>query len=69
MAGDKISAMFLLKARHGYIEGAQDVQGNRVNIVFALPGAMKPENFTIEGETNDRDSQAVRLSNPRAHRS
>ena len=68
MAGDKISAMFLLKARHGYIEGQQDAQGNRVNIVFQLPGAMKPEHFTIESE-HERITETVRLPNARAERS
>lgn len=48
--GDKIAAMFLLKARHGYREGDQEQQANRVSIKFELPGAMKPEHFTIENE-------------------
>lgn len=43
-----VAAMFLLKARHGYREGEQEQQGNRVNITFALPGALKPTEFVQE---------------------
>ncbi len=50
---DKIAAMFLLKARHSYIEGDRHETGNRVSINFTLPGALKPEQFVIE-QTNDR---------------
>ena len=39
------AAMFLLKARHGYREGDQGDQGNRVNITFNLPGAMTFDEF------------------------
>jgi hypothetical protein len=46
--GNIIAAMFLLKARHGYREGDQGGEANRVSITFALPGAMTPEQFTIE---------------------
>lgn len=46
---DKVSAMFLLKARHGYREGDQSEQSNRVAITFNLPGAMTPDQYkTIE---------------------
>ena len=46
---DKVSAMFLLKARHGYREGDQQEQANRVSIVFNLPGAMTADQYrTIE---------------------
>lgn len=48
---DKIAAIFLLKSRFGYREGDQGDQGNRVSINFTLPGAMKPEAFTVENET------------------
>jgi hypothetical protein len=49
------SAMFLLKARHGYREGDQSDQGGRVNINIALPGAMTLQQFTAigKGKTND----------------
>lgn len=43
-----VAAMFLLKARHGYREGEQEQQGNRVNITFNLPGALKPTEFIQE---------------------
>ena len=42
------AAMFLLKARHGYREGDQGDAGNRVQITFALPGAMPLKDFVIE---------------------
>jgi len=42
-----IAAMFLLKARHGYIEGEQPQQGNRVQINFALPGAKPLETVEV----------------------
>lgn len=44
------AAMFLLKARHGYREGDQGDQGNRVNINIALPGAMTLQQFTSIGK-------------------
>lgn len=40
------AAMFLLKSRHGYREGDQNEQANRVSINFTLPGAMKLEDFS-----------------------
>jgi hypothetical protein len=41
LAGDAISAMFLLKSRHGYKEGEHpEASGGRVNITFQLPGAL-----------------------------
>ena len=45
--GNSTAAMFLLKARHGYREGDQGEQGNKVNIVFQLPGAMTMESFKV----------------------
>jgi len=48
--GDKnalVAAMFLLKARHGYIEGQQESQANRVSINFAIPGAMPLDKFMV----------------------
>lgn len=44
--GNVTSAIFLLKTRHGYREGDQGDQANRVSINFQLPGAMKLEDFT-----------------------
>lgn len=43
--GNATAAMFLLKARHGYREGDQSEQGNRVNVTIALPGAMTLQQF------------------------
>lgn len=48
-----LAAFFLLKARHGYREGDQEAQANRVSINFALPGAMPLEQFTIENAATD----------------
>ena len=46
---DKVSAMFLLKARHGYREGDQQDYSNKVNITFYLPGDMSAADYiTIE---------------------
>lgn len=42
-----IAAMFLLKARHGYVEGEQPQQGNRVQINFQLPGAKPLETVEV----------------------
>lgn len=44
-AGNIVAAMFLLKARHGYREGDQGGQDNRVQIQIALPAAMSLEQF------------------------
>jgi transposase-like protein len=50
-----IAAMFLLKARHGYVEGEKEGQANRVNINFTIPGAQPLKDFmVIEHESNDR---------------
>lgn len=40
LAGDAISAMFLLKARHGYKEGEQPSDAGRVNVTIQLPAAL-----------------------------
>ena len=45
--GNIVAAMFLLKARHGYREGDQSDTANKVSITFSLPGAMKPEDFSV----------------------
>lgn len=45
--GNATAAMFLLKSRHGYKEGDQSAQGNRVNVTIALPGAMSLQQFAI----------------------
>lgn len=56
--GNTTAAMFLLKARHGYREGAETDAGNRVSINFTLPGAMSMQDFgVIENEATDRDER------------
>jgi len=50
-----IAAMFLLKARHGYIEGDKAAESNRVSINFQIPGAMPMSQFqVIENEPDNR---------------
>lgn len=57
-----IAAMFLLKARHGYIEGEQPQQASRVQINFAIPGARPYDpSMVIENGTDD---PVKRLPNP-----
>lgn len=64
-----IAAFFLLKARHGYREGEQESQANRVAITFNLPGALKPEQFTIDQNDTDTRAPVKRLPKPRIERS
>jgi hypothetical protein len=53
--GNCTAAMFLLKARHGYQEGQQIDQTNRVSITFQLPAAMPLDQFkVIQNEPDDR---------------
>jgi hypothetical protein len=40
-----VPAIFLLKTRHGYREGDQSQQGNRVSVTFNLPGAQPLDAF------------------------
>jgi hypothetical protein len=51
--GNITAAIFLLKARHGYVEGVPLVQ-NSVSVNFTLPGAMTPEQYvktlTVEAQ-------------------
>jgi hypothetical protein len=59
--GGNITAMiFLLKAKHGYVEGQQQDQTNRVSITFALPGAMPLNEFKVI--QNDTDDTTKRIS-------
>ena len=44
--GNATAAMFLLKSRHGYREGAEVDQSSGVRITFNLPGAMSIEDFS-----------------------
>jgi hypothetical protein len=45
--GNAAAAMFLLKARHGYREGDQSDNANKVAITFNLPGALTAEQFAL----------------------
>jgi hypothetical protein len=54
MAGAIVPALFLLKARHGYLEGSQDTQVNRVSITFNLPGAQPLNTFMVEADEKPR---------------
>lgn len=54
MAGAVVPALFLLKARHGYQEGQQDGQANRVSVTFNIPGAQPLEKFMVIENANDR---------------
>ncbi len=47
------AAMFLLKARHGYKEGAEQVNANQVNVKITLPGAKDPAAYLEEVENAD----------------
>jgi hypothetical protein len=47
MNGDGPAAMFLLKARHGYREGDQSQDANRVSITFNLPGALTANEYRV----------------------
>lgn len=56
--GNIVAAMFLLKARHGYVEGQQENQANRISINFSLPGAMSLKDFgVIENEPDNSNKQ------------
>lgn len=54
-----IAAMFLLKSRHGYVEGEKEATGARVNINFQLPGARPLSDYVIEAE--DAEPRVQRL--------
>jgi hypothetical protein len=58
-----LAAFFLLKARHGYVEGEQPQQGNRVTVNFQLPGA-RPFNPELVIENGTADARTERLPNP-----
>jgi hypothetical protein len=62
--GDKVSAMFLLKARHSYRDDGRDEQaGNRVSINFTLPGAQPLSDFVVI-DNGDSGTTAQRLPAP-----
>ncbi|MEX0681268.1 MAG: hypothetical protein WD097_07785 [Balneolales bacterium] len=39
------AAMFLLKARHGYVEGREHGQAQQVNVQITVPGAMPEKEY------------------------
>ncbi|MBD3615843.1 MAG: hypothetical protein HUJ22_04655 [Gracilimonas sp.] len=45
MKGDATCAMFLLKTRHGYLEGKDVNSGNAVQVNITIPGSMDPEDY------------------------
>jgi hypothetical protein len=63
--GNVIAAMFLLKARHGYREGDQSEQANKVSITFALPGSMNADQYKVI----DHEPPALPLPDARPRRS
>lgn len=53
MNGDSTCAMFLLKTRHGYLEGKEVVNANAVNVQITLPGSMQPEDYKKQLEVEN----------------
>ena len=53
MAGAVVPALFLLKAKHGYLEGQQEGQANRVSVTFNIPGAMPLDKYTVIENVSD----------------
>lgn len=49
-----IASMFLLKSRHGYVEGQQESQANRVSINFQIPAATPLEKFMVIDDAINR---------------
>jgi hypothetical protein len=64
--GQIAAAMFLLKARHGYREGDQSDQANRLTVEFKLPGALRPDQFTTTVENEPERTAPERLPAPRS---
>lgn len=54
-----IAAMFLLKARHGYREGDQQEQANRVNVTFNIPAAMPMADFIEVSDADGTSTQRI----------
>lgn len=52
MNGETVALLFLLKTRHGYVEGEKPAEPGRVQVTFNLPAPLKPEQYgrTIEHE-------------------
>ena len=49
------ACMFLLKARHGYKEGADRVNASQVNVKITMPGSMEPHEYLKAIEVNNAD--------------
>lgn len=62
-----LAAFYLLNSKHAYVSGQQESQANKVSITFNLPGALKPEQFTIEN--HDRSTANLALSDSNIERS
>ena len=46
-----IAAIFLLKSRHGYLEGHEaDAGAARLNVTFSIPGSVPLSKYVIENE-------------------
>jgi len=57
------AAMFLLKTRHGYLEGQPlEGTGTKVNVNITLPGALSPSDYgkLIDGESSPEPSTKPR---------
>lgn len=54
-----IAAMFLLKAKHGYREGDQQEQANRVAITFNMPAAQPMAEFIAVANADGSEVQRV----------
>jgi hypothetical protein len=63
-----IAAMFLLKARHGYREGDQQEQANRVNITFNMPAAQPLADFIEVSNADGTEVQRLPAKAARAPR-
>ncbi len=58
-----IASMFLLKSRHGYQEGQQESQANRVSVTFNIPAATPLNQFmTVENEPTRTQSLSTKIT-------
>lgn len=65
MNGAVVPALFLLKARHGYREGEQESQANRVSVTFNIPGALPLDKYMVI----ENESRAEQISDEATRRS
>lgn len=60
-----IASMFLLKSRHGYQEGQQEGQANRVSVTFNIPAATPLNQFMVlENEPARTQPLSAKLTRP-----